>query len=112
MILFRIGLKPWFLLGPDRSRRGTAHLALVHDRQAFFLPIANSTEGTCRLVSSGLEFRCGALRAPSSLSVENDLGVLRNVFHPGVELGHRDVNRARDRPVLFEFPVFANVNQK
>ena len=92
---------------PNRTFRGTIHL--FHYLLIFLLPVFDSAEWTC-FVACLQEFVCGALRAPTTLSVKDKLDVFRNIFHPRVQLTHGNMYRAGYGAVLFQLPIFANVN--
>jgi len=105
LISFGLGLRFDFAL--DRF----AYLAFLNDRLAGGFPVTDSAKLTS-LVSGICKFFSGTLRAPTACSVEDELDVFRNVFHPRVQFAHRNVDGAFDRAVLFELNVLANIDQE
>ena len=96
-------------LRSDRPFRRAIHL--FNDFLTLFLPVTNAAKLT-RFVTRFDELFGSARRAPSTPSVENEPNILGDVLHPLVELGHRDMDGARDRAVLFQFPVLADIDQE
>lgn len=91
-----------FCSGLDLAFGRPRHLAFVYNSLAFTFPVANPTELTS-LVTCIDKLLCGTLRAPSAPSVEDDVYVLRDVFHSRVEFAHRNVDGTRDCAVLLQF---------
>ncbi len=82
---------------------------LLNNFVTFALPISDSAKLT-RLVTRLGKFVSGTRRAPSTLSVKDELDILGDVPHPHVQLGHRNVDGAGNSTVLFQFPILADIN--
>ncbi len=91
----------------DRPFRRSIHL--LNNFVTFALPISDAAKLTCLVACLG-KFISSTRRAPSTLSVEDELDILGDVLHPHVQLGHRDVDGAGNGTVLFQFPVLADID--
>src|SRR5262245_61139784 len=85
-------------------------LKVRYCRQSLFFPVANSTK-LDRFIACLQKSFSGARRAPTSSSIEDDLGVFGKFAHARLELIHRNVNRTGDRATLGDFLRFANVDK-
>ncbi len=91
----------------DRPFRRSIHF--LNHFLTFTFPISDTAKLT-GLVACLDEFISSTRRAPSSLSVEDELDIFGDVLHPHVQLSHGDVDSARNGTVPFQFPVLADID--
>ncbi len=91
----------------DRPFRRSIHPLNNFVTLAF--PISDTAKLT-RLVTSLGKFVSGTRRAPSTLSVKDELDIFGDVLHPHIQLGHRNVDGTGNGTLLFQFPVLTDID--
>ncbi len=100
---------PLWLDGLRLDRPFRRSIRLLNNCVTFALPISDTAKLT-RLVACLGKSISSTRRAPSSLSVEDELDIFGDVLHPHVQLCHRDVDGTGNGTVLFQFPVLADID--
>ena len=103
---------PWrdelLVAGADGSLSRPIHF--LNNAVSVLFPIANAAKLT-RFVARLDEFVGGARRAPSTPSVKNQIDVLGDVSHSGIQITHGNMNGSRNGPIPFQFMVLTHVDQ-